>query len=118
MKTVNWDINMIKRFSQSVYYFVLYSSIGLPLVMINKEFIRYFRSCNMLIYMTVGILVSISKMQKKYGWRRIVPLGKSGKAIGIDKYYCIVILDLLLWIVMYSPNHIIYDFFMYNGMFN
>lgn len=92
----------IVSFVNMAYYFVCISAFALPLVMINEEFIRYFRCGNVLLYLMVSIVVMICK---KYKPSKLKIL----KKVKADyfTYYLIVIINIVSWVVVYTPNNVV-----------
>ena len=92
----------IVSFVNMAYYFVCVSAFALPLVMINEEFIRYFRCGNVLLYLMVSIVVMICK---KYKPSKLKIL----KKVKADyfTYYLIVIINIVSWFVVYTPNNVV-----------
>ena len=100
-----------RLFCESVHYLVMASSVALPLVMINEEFIRIFRNCNILLYIVIAMITEACYSEKIY-----ISYGYQIKS-QTGLYVIMVLLDILLWIVFYTPSTIIHDLFTYNSLF-
>ncbi len=113
IKTIRKNKSMFSEqnvnFCESVHFLVAASSIALPLVMINEEFIRISRNCNILIYIMIAI--ALEGLYKNGCSTLFITEKITCKE---NFYYLIVIFNILLWNVLYTPNSIVQDIFRYN----
>ena len=96
----------IKKYVNISYYFICISAFALPLVMINEEFIRYFRCCNILVYLMVSIVLMVCK---KYRFKKL-QISQRVKADYLT-YCLVVVVNILSWIIIYTPNNVVKMFF-------
>jgi len=97
----------IQRFSSMTKGAVVLSSVALPMVMINEEFVRFFRNCNILLYVEVAIIITLCSNRIISRKLRAV----KGYCIDYTLYTGIVFAVILLWIVLYTPQGIVASFF-------
>jgi hypothetical protein len=93
----------------TMYNVILYSSFALVLTMINEEFIRYFRCCNILVALLACQASRTIKMKNESSFTR-----SDNFEINRAIFYGSVACNILAWVVIYAPNHVIPAFFSNN----
>lgn len=109
-KHIKYDI---KDFADLVYQVILVSSFALPLVMMNSNFTRYFRMCNVLLYILVAVVVEIYQENKYRGQKTSIYLF-GGIRGSISFYVCIVIANWGIWILLKQDWTSVMDVLTYN----
>lgn len=100
------------NFVKICYAFVMFSCFAFPLLMIHEEFIRYFRNCNIIVYLLVSIVYTNHDTTPIFN----LPFFQFPFKLRMDRISVILVLILcnILWLIMYSPNHVITTFFTNN----
>lgn len=100
-----------KKYINSVYVFILYSSIAMPLIMLNNNFYRFFK------YGLISLFICVSNLKKDIDKAR---KGDNGIRVGgkyvIRKYgvLCICLLIILSYTCFMQSHSVVEDIFKHN----
>ena len=97
------------EFCKVCYWVILYSSFALPLIMLHEEFIRYFRNCNILIYIMAAIV--LFEYNKRQITKFKLPFNCVCNRITL---LLVLLLSSFIWLIVYSPNNVISYYFTNN----
>lgn len=101
-----------KDFSKVVFALALFTNFILPLTLIHGEFIRYIRNYNMLIYILAGVVL---ELKKKTIGKMYLPINRK-YVINLNIYWVALLINIVMWYVLYTPYNINIDIFKYNSL--
>lgn len=107
-----------KKFSETIYLATMLSCFALPLVMMNSNFVRYFRINLLPVFLQVTMVVDVLILSGKIGKAdgdKWVSLGKR-YCVNYGTYILLVFIMLAVW-VGFSMNGTIFEDIMQNNMY-